>query len=74
MSTDPRPQAGRPVGPLGRARGVRVWIPETVLGNVDDEAERRGLSRSRAIVEALEGWLDYSVCQPSDDAYEDPAK
>ena len=74
MSTTPRPQAGRPVGPLGRARGVRVWIPETVLDDVDDEAERRGLSRSSAIVEAIQGWLDYSVCQPSDAAYEDPAE
>ena len=58
MSTHPRPQTGRPVGPLGRARGVRVWIPETVLGDVDDEAERRGITRSSAIVDAILGWLE----------------
>lgn len=55
----PTPSApGRPVGPDGRGRAVRIYAPASVLAQLDAEAERRGLSRSSAIVDAVKRWLD----------------
>ena len=41
---------------MAEVRFLGVRIPELDL--VDDEAERRGITRSSAIVDAILGWLE----------------
>jgi hypothetical protein len=54
---DPTITTGRPVGPDGRGRAVRIYAPAGMLDALDAEAARRGRSRSGAIVEAVRLWL-----------------
>lgn len=48
---------GRPHGPDGKGRAVRIYAPASILAALDREAQRRGMTRSSAIVDAVKAWL-----------------
>ena len=48
---------GRPVGPDGKARRIDARIPGALLDRLDAESRARGVTRSRALVQAIRRWL-----------------
>lgn len=53
----PREGAGRPVGRDGKARRIDARIPGALLDRLDAESRARGVTRSRALVQAIRRWL-----------------
>jgi hypothetical protein len=52
-----REGAGRPTGPEGPAVTVAVSVPEALVAQLNELAEREGWSRSEAVTRAIRGLL-----------------
>jgi hypothetical protein len=52
-----RPGAGRPIGKDGPTIIVAASVPESLAADLDAYAKNAGCSRSRAVTEALRGFL-----------------